>query len=76
MDKIKISEMLEAGCEVKVPSMPFSVTQLRNLAKAAQRGRATVTIVVEENLCDKDIENILEEAPSNVAFDLTRCQLR
>lgn len=75
MNKIKISELLEAGSAVKVPSMPFSVTQLRNLAKAALRGRTTVTIVVEENLCDKDIENILEEAPTNVSLDLTHCQL-
>nr|DAH74740.1 MAG TPA: hypothetical protein [Caudoviricetes sp.] len=34
-----------------------------------------MTIVVEENLCDKDIENILEEAPTNVSLDLTHCQL-
>lgn len=71
MDINKIIRRLETGSTAIVPSMPFSVLQLREFAKAAQRGRTYLTIVAEENLSDKDLDNIIAESPSWVTIDYT-----
>lgn len=75
MDKTTITERLNAGCSVIIRSTPFSINDLRNMAKAALRTSATLTIVVEENLTAKDIELITAEAPHNITLDFTHCNI-
>lgn len=76
MEKRKIENRLRNGSASIVSSVPFSCSELRKLAKAAQQGNTTLTIVVhDEILTDFDIDNIRQEAPSNVIFDYSHCKL-
>lgn len=75
MDKNIVTSMADSGCSLIVRSTPFSINELRNMAKAALQTSATLTIVVEENLTPKDIQLITAEAPRNIRLDFTRCNL-
>lgn len=76
MQKKQISDRLAEGKPAIVLSTPFSISQLREMARAALRGATTLTIVVDPNhrLNDIDIDNITDEAPSCVVIDYTRCK--
>lgn len=74
MNKSKIKDRLEQGCESTVRSKPFCLNDLRNLAKAAARGNTRLTLVVEDELTDADIKSIFDEAPTHVHFDYTHCK--
>lgn len=76
MNKNKIIERLESGKPAIVLSTPFSVTQLRAMARAALRGSTTLTIEIDPNhmLCDTDVDNITDEAPTCVCIDYRRCK--
>lgn len=75
MDKTKILTRLTEGKPAIVPSTPFSISQLRTMARAAMRGSTTLTIAIDPNhgLCDTDIDSITDEAPANVIIDYRRC---
>lgn len=66
----KICDILSIGTSVTISSTPYSVTQLRKMAKAAQRGNCTLTIAAHDELTLTDIESIVEEAPRHVALNL------
>ena len=75
MDKNTVTSLADSGCSLIVRSTPFCINELRNMAKAALQTSATLTIVVEDNLTPKDIQLITAEAPHNIQFDFTRCNL-
>lgn len=70
----KICDILSIGTSVTISSTPYSVTQLRKMAKAAQRGNCTLTITAHNELTLPDIESIVEEAPRYVALNLLEYQ--
>lgn len=69
MNAQNIYDFLSGGTSVTISSTPYSVTQLRNMAKAAQRGSTTLTLIVHDELTVTDIENIVGEAPRYVALN-------
>jgi hypothetical protein len=77
MDRTKIITRLGEGKPAIVPSTPFSISQLRSMARAAMRGSTTLTIIIDPShgLCDTDIDNITDEAPANVVIDYSRLPL-
>lgn len=75
MDRTKIITRLGEGKPAIVSSTPFSIAQLRSMARAAMRGSTTLTIEISPNhgLCDADIDTITDEAPANVIIDYRHC---
>lgn len=70
MNSQKICDILSIGTSITIASTPYSLTQLRKMAKAAQRGNCTLTLTAHDELTLNDIENIVEEAPRHVALNL------
>ena len=71
MNAQKICDILSIGTSVTILTTPYSVTQLRKMAKAAQRGNCTLTLTAHDELTLTDIENIVEEAPRHVSLNLS-----
>lgn len=70
MTLTNICDMLANGSSVALKTTPYTVNQLRQMAKAALKGDSVLTIVPGPELTATDIEIILAEAPKQVAVDL------